>query len=270
MRDAREVDSPALSLPSSMAPLAQGRVWRRNLVGQAGADVYRLPGLGPDQDLYLKHGIGRAADDLTSEMARLRWIGEHLPVPEVRCFVSSPPEAWLLSTALQGQTAFELLQEEPDSAASLVPAIARFLRRIHAIPVEGCPFNADHRLRLALARQHLEAGLVDTDDFDDDHAGWSAEQVWAEMTALLPIVPDSVVTHGDFSLDNLLCDGGEVVGCLDLGRAGIADRYQDLAILWNNLREFGEEPAKLLFEAYGIDRPDWAKLRFHLDLDEFF
>ncbi|MCY3126397.1 hypothetical protein ECE26_17640, partial [Acinetobacter baumannii] len=37
---------------------------------------------------------------------------------------------------------------------------------------------------------------------------------------------------------NLIFDEGKLIGCIDVGRVGIADRYQDLAILWNCLGEF--------------------------------
>lgn len=55
---------------------------------------------------------------------------------------------------------------------------------------------------------------------------------------------------------------------IDVGRLGVADRYQDLAILWNNLEEYGLG-AELL-RAYGEAEPDETRLRFHLMLDELF
>jgi len=116
----------------------------------------------------------------------------------------------------------------------------------------------------------LDAGLVDVDDFDEEREGWSAEQVWDEMSALLPFAPDPVVTHGDISLDNILIADGGHVGCIDAGRAGIADRYQDLAIVWHGLAEFGRPLQERFFATYGIDQPDERKISFHLMLDEFF
>ena len=71
-------------------------------------------------------------------------------------------------------------------------------------------------------------------------------------------------------LDNLIFDEGKLIGCIDVGRVGIADRYQDLAILWNCLGEFSPSLQKRLFQKYGIDNPDMNKLQFHLMLDEFF
>ncbi|HCL7563260.1 TPA: aminoglycoside 3'-phosphotransferase, partial [Klebsiella pneumoniae] len=157
-----------------------------------------------------------------------------------------------------------------DSGENIVDALAVFLRRLHSIPVCNCPFNSDRVFRLAQAQSRMNNGLVDASDFDDERNGWPVEQVWKEMHKLLPFSPDSVVTHGDFSLDNLIFDEGKLIGCIDVGRVGIADRYQDLAILWNCLGEFSPSLQKRLFQKYGIDNPDMNKLQFHLMLDEFF
>ena len=90
------------------------------------------------------------------------------------------------------------------------------------------------------------------------------------MIGLLPFESQRVVTRGDYSLDNILLDDGVVTGCIDLGRLGAADPYQDLAIIGKNLEEFGSELQDLLFRAYGIEHPDSRRIQFHLCLDEFF
>jgi len=90
------------------------------------------------------------------------------------------------------------------------------------------------------------------------------------MHALLPMSFDRVVTHGDFSLGNVFLESGRVTGCIDVGRVGAAAPYQDLAILWNNLAEFGNDLQDELFEAYGISNPDKRKIQFHFCMDEFF
>jgi aminoglycoside 3'-phosphotransferase-1 len=112
--------------------------------------------------------------------------------------------------------------------------------------------------------------VVEEDDFDDEREGWTAEQVWEAMQRLLPMQPDPVVTHGDLSLENILMANGEVIGCIDVAKAGIADRYQDLVILWNCLGEFGQSLQDRLLEQYGVPNVDERKLQFHLMLDELF
>lgn len=262
----RRVRAPAV--PAGLAAAVSGRTWFRDSVGESGCAVHRLAGEGGG-DLYLKSGSGPQLDDLVDEMVRLRWLAAHLPVPPLHGFVLERDSGWMLTGRLPGRTAYQILEGDPAMAPALAVSLAHFLRRLHAIPVERCPFQADHRVRLAAARDRVDAGLIDETDFDDARIGMSAEQVWAEMMAGRPPTFDRVVTHGDFSLDNLFVVEGTVTGCIDLGRVGIADRWQDLAILWNSLTEFGEDAAEAMLQAYGIAL-DPAKLDFHLRLDEFF
>lgn len=267
--DTEESCAPFRLPPNISAELA-GYKWVRNSVGQSGGAVYRLYGKAGAPGLFLKHGEGELADDISDEMARLRWLGNHVPMPTVVHFVRTSKEAWLLMTEVPGATAYQLMVSCPDRRTAIVDAIAMFLRRIHAIPVGDCPFTSNPEYRLLRARARIDANLVNEDDFDEDREGWSAEQVWQEMQGLLPMVPDPVVTHGDFSLDNLLIHDGEVAGCIDAGRVGIADRYQDLAIAWNCLGEFEASLQERFLAQYGVRDLDLEKLQFHLMLDELF
>ena len=252
-----------------MAVELGGYEWERNETGESGGTVYRLFGKTGARDLFLKHGKGTVADQLLGEVCRLRWLAGFIQVPVVTHFVALLDEAWMLMTALPGTTAYQVLETRPDERAAVVNALATFLRRLHAIPTDRCPFNAGHLYRLNQARQRIDAGLVDEDDFDEEREGWSAEQVWRGMQRLLPLHSDPVVTHGDFSLDNVLMVDGAVVGCIDVGRA-VADRWQDLAILWNSLGEFDGPLREELLARYGVAEADERSLQFHLMLDEFF
>jgi aminoglycoside 3'-phosphotransferase I len=262
----------ALTWPADLAAELDGYEWERDNAGESGATVVRLHGLLGAPDLYLKHGRGTLADNLLAEADRLRWLAGRLPVPAVVKFSHAAVEAWLLTEALPGETACELLETETgaDAQTRVVEAMARFLRTVHSIPVKECPFDSGHIARLAHARRRIDAGLVDEDDFDKEREGWTAEQVWQALQKAEPFAPDLVVTHGDFSLDNVMIAEGEVVGCIDVGRLGVADRYQDLAIAWNCLGEFGPALQEQFLAAYGASVVDRGKLDFHLMLDELF
>lgn len=266
----REEDCAAVRVPAGLIAELAGYKWARNRAGKSGGAVYRLYGKPGAPDLFLKHGRDSVADDLVDEMSRLRWLSKHVPAPAVTHFLSNADEAWLVMTALPGETAYQALGARPDESSAIVDALADFLRRLHSIPVSECPFHSDPAYRLSLARKRIEAGLVEEDDFDEERQGWSAEQVWQAMQRLPPFESDPVVTHGDFSLDNLLMVEGEVSGCIDAGRVGIADRYQDIAILWNCLKEFGADLPYRFLARYGVRGPDPRKLEFHLLLDELF
>jgi aminoglycoside 3'-phosphotransferase-1 len=240
--------------------MIDGYQWERDTIGQAGAGVYKLHGKKFSPDLFLKHGKGDVAGEIADEWARLGWLADRIAVPKILKFCRTDDEAWLLMHALPGATAHQMLNEHPKAGPVVVDALASFLKDLHAIPVGECPFASDHTLRLGQARLRIESGVVDVDDFDDERQGWNAEQVWEALHQQLPFEIDTVVAHGDFSLDNILIENDIVVGCIDVGRAGVADRYQDLAILWNALAEFGPELQDRLFNQYGIRRPDERKL----------
>lgn len=266
----REEVCAAVPTPACISAELIGYEWTRDTVGESGGAVYRLHGKADAPNLFLKYGKDVFADDITNEMVRLRWLARHISVPSVAHFHRTRDEAWLLMTAVPGKTAYQVLEACPELRLAVVDELAIFLRRIHAIPVSECPFTSDHGYRLACARARVDTGLVEENDFDDERHGWTAEQVWEAMQDLLPLAPDLVVTHGDFSLDNLLIRDGEVAGCIDAGRVGIADRYQDLAIVWSGLGEFGASFQERFLKQYGIPDPDQDKLKFHLMLDELF
>lgn len=269
----RERLVPPPQVPRGLASLADGASWYRDLVGEAGAAVYRIAG-ADGSCAYLKHATGAVAQDLADEMIRLRWLDGRAAVPKVRQFLLETKvdddEAWLVTGALSGRTAYQCLEAEPEQAAALVDMLAQFLRDFHSIPVSACPFRADHELRLTEAALRLERGLIDADDFGDAHQGWTPDQLWAKLMGMLPLQAERVMTHGDFSLDNILIDDGQVIGCIDVGRAGVADPYQDLAILSDCLDEFDGALQARLFSAYGIAVPDQQRIAFHLALDECF
>jgi aminoglycoside 3'-phosphotransferase-1 len=194
------------AMPASMRAAVAAYQWARDGVGESDAAVYRLQGRDGAPALFLKHGTGAAAADIADEMARLRWLARYLPVPAVLQFAraADPDQAWLLMTAIPGTTASAVLEANPALGPAVADALAAFLRRLHALPVSDCPFDAGHAVRLAQARQRIDAGLVDAGDFDAGREGWTAQQVWLALQEYLPLTPDLVVTHGDFSLDNIL------------------------------------------------------------------
>ncbi|MCM2568644.1 APH(3')-I family aminoglycoside O-phosphotransferase [Janthinobacterium kumbetense] len=260
------------AMPASMRAAVAGYDWARDSVGESDAAVYRLQGRDGAPDLFLKHGTGAAAAELADELARLRWLAQYLPVPAVAQFAraASPEQAWLLTAAMPGNTACQVLEDNPALGSAVADALAVFLRRLHALPVSDCPFDASHAARLVQARRRIDAGFVDAGDFDAEREGWTAQQVWLALQGYLPLPPDLVVTHGDFSLENILMHDGAVVGCLDVGRAGVADRYQDLAIVWRALGELDAALPPRFVQHYGIVDIDQGKLQFHLLLDELF
>lgn len=266
----QELACDAVPVPAGLASATAGYRWARNLVGEGGGTVHRLYGKAGSPDLYLKHGRGPCAGEIADEAARMRWLAPQLPVPAVRGLVRTVDAAWLLMTAMPGMTAHQRIAADSAVAPAIVDAVAGFLRRLHAIPAAGCPFDAGLAGRLVLAGARVEAGLVAEDDFDEERSGWTARRILDRLHADRPVPVDPVVAHGDFTFDNVLVDADRVVGCIDLGRVGIADRHQDLALAWNSLEPAGRALQSRFLRQYGLADVDRRRLAYYRALDELF
>lgn len=262
---------PPIAVPAGFASETDGLSWYRDQVGESGCEVYRLTDADRRPLRYLKHGRGPQADDLIDEYVRLHWLQTRIDVPAIGGFLWADAEAWLLTAAVHGLTAYQLLEQGDESIAhAIVDAAADYLRRLHALSIQDCPFNAGHAIRLARAQERMEQGLVEEDDFDEVRLGQTPEALWKRLSTLTPDGTELVVTHGDYSLDNLILPPGGSPKCIDVGRLGVADRYQDVAIAWNSLGEFGADLQHRFLLRYGIAKLDARRLEFHLTLDEFF
>jgi aminoglycoside 3'-phosphotransferase I len=155
-------------------------------IGESGCETWRLDDRDKKVQAYLKHGEGPLADAVADEMVRLRWMQARLPVPRVIQFVGNSDASWLISGAIQGMSARQKLEERKLSKHSIVDVLAAFMRRVHAVPQDQCPYDARLARRLIEARARIDAGAVDVDDFDEERQGWSAEDVWAALKSSEP------------------------------------------------------------------------------------
>lgn len=239
-------------------------------IGESGCQTWRLDGADNRPHAYLKHGRGALSDAIADEMVRLRWMRPHLPVPRIIQFVANAEESWLVTEPITGKSARQHLDEGSIPTDAIIDALASFMRRVHSVSQAECPYDARLPRRLIDARVRIEAEVVDVEDFDEERQGWSAENVWVALQSSLPKSLDPVFTHGDFSLDNILLDGAHVTGCIDVGDAGVADRYQDIAICWSDLSEYGAAAQARFLKHYGVGGGDRGKLDFYQLLNELF
>jgi aminoglycoside phosphotransferase len=260
--------SPFGDLPSALLDLIAGYSPTRITEGCSGAEVFRLT-REEAPPLYLKTNHHPAGDSLADERARIEWLHGRLPVPVIHCFITDHGNEYLLLSEVPGVPASDRSHEGKIEA--LVRLLADGLRMLHRIDIEACPFDERVERQIEKAERRVNQGVVDEEDFDDARRGRTARQLFGELLATRPADEDLVFTHGDFCLPNVIIDRNRIGGFVDLGRAGIGDRYRDLALAARSLAyNFGPEHVKLLFEAYGIGEPDRKKLEYHMLLDEFF
>lgn len=253
------------TLPLTLALATAGYEWHLVMTGCSTATVHRLEKQGEPQ-LYLKCA---PAPELEAEARRLAWLQGRLPVPALQLFVTDDGINYLLMSAVSGVDA-TYFNDRPGKEP-VVRLLAEGLRVIHSVDTSNCPFDQRLPARIEAARQRLAAGLVDESDFDEERLGREAADLFDEVWRTRPVEEDLVFTHGDYCLPNVIIDHDAIAGFIDLGSAGVADRYQDLALGARSLASnFGPEWLPLFFETYGIARPDRVRMTFYKLLDEFF
>jgi aminoglycoside 3'-phosphotransferase-2 len=235
-------------------------------LGESGDVVARMGAV------YLKIARPGATDrveELDREITALQWLAGKVVVPEVIWTGDVEGGSVLISAAVTGVPVSHV---GPDHAAAALASTLDTLAALHALPAQDCPFDARLDAKLEMAAQRVVLGLVDAEDFDDERAGWTAEQVLAEARRLAPTDERAVPTHGDASLPNFIWSPAGGLGLIDLGRFGRADPYQDLALfLRSAARNHPDVDAQaLVLDHYPLATIDAERCAFYRLLDELF
>ena len=256
------------TVPEPLQPFVAGAAWTRITVGESLSAIFRLDRSG-QAALYLKIAPRAQRMELLWEKKRLVWLRGRLPAPNVVGYETDARNEFLLLTPLPGRHVASLIVAEPNE--KIVQLLAAGLRAIHAIPIRDCPFDMTLDREIERARHNVVNGLVDEADFDSTRLGRTAAALFEELQSKRPADEELVFTHGDYCLPNVMVDRGEVSGFVDWGRAGVADRYKDIALVARSLeRNTGKDLTLAFFEAYGLSSPDAEKIEYYKLLDEFW
>jgi len=230
-----------------------------DLVAQVGALVVKLAPAERPHNIAL----------LREEIDVMRWLGKRARTPAILWAGACEAGYGLVSETAAGTPVSHVPEDQ--ARAALIATIGA-LAALHVLPPADCPFDRTLAARFPMAEAQVEAGLVDEDDFDAERAGWTAPQALAHARATAPTSEDLVLTHGDASLPNFIWSPEQGVTLLDLGRFGLADRYQDLAIFLRSAKRNHPhlDAAALLRQHYPLAQIDEAACEFYRLLDEFF
>lgn len=253
------------NLPVQLQRLLKNAAWQPISIGCSGNDVFRIT--LPNHSVYYLKRAPRLVDAaLHAEKARLEWLHGRLPVPTVEAFIVGEQHTYLLLSAVPGVIACDRMVF--NNVPRLVHALADGLRMIHDVSYLQCPFEQRIKQQLAHAQQRVVQGLVEPSDIS---SGRSPRDVLADLLVHQPTHEELAFTHGDPSLPNILIDSEtmHITGFIDVGSAGIADRYLDLAISARSLAyNFGPGHEALLWKAYGLDQVDQDKIWFYQQIDD--
>lgn len=259
-------------LPQEILDLIADEEYSLDDIGKSGSSVMMFA------DKVLK--VQAETDETKSEREMLKWLEGKLPVPRILGEYCAGDMSYLLMSKIQGKmTCDEEYMEEPQM---LVSVLAEGLKRLWKVDIMDCPQVWDLDRKLAQAKKAVENGEVDVEDAEPETFGPNGfknpQELWAWLDANRP-AEELVLTHGDYCLPNIFAQAGKLSGYIDLGRMGVADKWQDIAICYRSLKHNfnGKYAAKvyedfnpyILFDALGIE-PDWEKIRYYILLDELF
>jgi aminoglycoside phosphotransferase len=255
------------TLPPLLAEAVSGYAFRQIHIGLSPSKVFRLEAANKNS-LYLKTSPRVPGFSLLQEKLKLKWLENRLSVPKVLQFAEDKNTDYLLLSEISGRPANDDCLKK--DVSRVIEQLASGLKTIHSLPIEGCPFDTRLDSAIELARERMVKGLVEEKDFDEERQGRIAEDIFQELIAAKPTDEDLTFTHGDYCVPNVILKNGKLNGFVDWGNAGVADKYQDLALLSRSVSyNFGEEWEESVFEIYGIE-PDCEKIYFYRLLDEFF
>jgi kanamycin kinase len=249
-----------VEVPRSVQELAAGAELVAVWVNLAGGITFRID--RPPIHRFVKWTPLSSGIDLSQEKARLLWAGRFISVPRVLEDGSDEEGSWLVTSPIDGETA--VANRWRADPAKAVAAIGRGLRLMHErLPTRACPFSWTAEERVANALQRAERGKIDPQTWHLEHQHLSVRAA-IDLVSQPPEVDRLVVCHGDACAPNTLLDAsGAVVGHVDLGSLGLADRWADLAVAsWSTCWNYGACWEGELLAAYGVD-PDPARIGYY-------
>ena len=188
-----------------------------------------------------------------------------LNVPRVVCFHEKGDTQYLLMTQISGVSGIH--QDAKSDIPRLVRMFARGLREIHAISVDSCPLDWRMERYFAWATDLIDSGVLDNQIPDGETRNVLRDELDSIRADLPP--EDLVFTHGDYCLPNVMIHDGRLSGYIDLGYAGVGDRYLDfVAVHYTIRRNLGDEWMPLFFQEYGHEL-DQAKLSVYQRIHDF-
>lgn len=261
-----------MKLPNKIETYMSGRKYTLDQVGLSGSRVYLF------DDMVLK--VQPESVESQNELQMLQWLFGKIPVPQIIEHISENNNSYILMTRCAGKMSCdEEYMNDPHKQAQM---LAQVLQQLWSIYIADCPCSWPLEQRLQAAAENVAAGKVDMADAQPDTYGPGAFQGPEELLRwLIDNKPEEqqVLTHGDFCLPNVMLDKCGLSGLIDLGKAGISDPWQDIALCYRSLsnnyggvyngRSYPGFKNEMLFDALGI-KPDWDLIRYYILLDELF
>lgn len=241
-------------------------------IGKSNAGVYLF------EDMVLK--VQPVSEESENELQMMRWLNDKIPVPNIVEHICENGYSYLLMTKCDGQ--MSCAKQYMTNPVKQVDLLAEALYRLWSIPAEDCPCHWPLNKRLRQAAENVACGNMGITAAQPDTFGGNGFKNPRELLHWLEDhKPEEaqVISHGDFCLPNVFINDNRLTGLIDLGKAGTADKWQDIALCYRSLSnnyngvydtiKYPGFQDNMLFDALEIE-PDWDRIRYYILLDELF
>jgi len=200
------------------------------------------------------------------EARLIDWASGYLNVPDLLLVAESHEAEFMITRAVPGEPLYQRI----DAKQPVIGLFQEALRRLSAVPAERCPFDAGAAFRLQelayLIGHNLHAEKYDLGQWPGLH---TPQDLLTHLQATMP-AEELTFAHGDLGDSNVFVTAGDELYFIDLGRAGLADRWMDVAFIHRNLREEVSESAAADFLNTLGEADEPGKRTFFEQLDELF
>ncbi len=261
-----------MTLPNIISKYIARKSFQTDSIGKSTAGVYVF------EDMVLK--MQPISEESENELQMMRWLNGKISVPNVIEHICENGYSYLLMTKCAGH--MSCAEQYMTNPAKQTELLAEVMHQLWSIPTEDCPRHWPLEKRLCQAADNVSSGNVDVAGAQPNTFGSNG---FKNPEHLLKWLIDNkpketqVISHGDFCLPNIFVSDTGLTGLIDLGKAGIADKWQDIALCYRSLSnnysgvydgvKYAGFNDQMLFDALGIE-PDWDRIRYYILLDELF
>ena len=259
-----------MNIPESIRRCIGDRPYQLDSVGCSGAQVLMF------DDMVLK--MEPESNMAGNEYCMMAWLQGKLPVPQMIAAERAEGMRYLLMSRMKGRylCSAEILDDQP----RLAELCAESLRRLWAVDIADCPTDRSLEQKFREIEEGLRGGWITQEQAAQPETygpgGFANPAALFDWLVAHRPVEQPVLSHGDLCLPNIFADEHGLTGYIDLGLAGVADRWVDIEkCLWsmwaNTTGVFGGKQRpfdrQLLFDALGM-APDEERLRYYSLLSE--
>jgi len=218
-----------------------------------------------NKELYLK--IEKVSSETEREYNVYQWLQGKLPVPKIICRVIENDTAYMLLEKAEGlMLEDDLYRSNPDL---LIKLAADGINQLQKLDVSECKFDSTIDYKLKKAKERIDKGFYTEVDHNKYTEGINNTDEAYEYLVKNKPKEILVFSHGDYCLNNFFSDGNSITGYIDMGRGGIADRHQDVALCIRELLDFPSEYTDRFLKNLKF-KPDMKLIRYYILLDELF